>query len=111
MKITDVEVLFLQAPGGGYESPRGDEEAYGIKYMGMVRVKTDAGITAYADMETQPHVARAVVEAPSIGAVPGFEGLSRYWWERTLSKWKGSGTRCIWLNPDFRFKTPKLTLY
>ena len=75
MKITDVEVLFLKAPGGGYESPRGDEEAYGIKYMGMVRVKTDAGITGYADMETQPHVARAVVEAPSIGAVPGFEGL------------------------------------
>ena len=75
MKITDVEVLILEAPGRGYEAPEGAEEAYGIKYLGLVRVKTDAGVTGYADIETQPHVAKAIVEAPAEGAIPGFQGL------------------------------------
>ncbi len=74
MKITDVEVLVLETPGS-YEAPAGGEEAYGIKHLGLVRVKTDAGLTGYADLETQPHVARAIVNAPAEGAVPGFEGL------------------------------------
>jgi L-rhamnonate dehydratase len=74
VKITDVEILVLEAPGA-YQIPKGSEEAYGIKYLAIVRVKTDAGITGYADVETQPHVARAIVEAPSEGAVPGFLGL------------------------------------
>ncbi len=74
MKITDVEVLVLEAPGG-YDAPEDAGEAYGIKYLGIVRVSTDAGITGYADLETQPHVARAIVSAPSEGAVPGFQGL------------------------------------
>jgi L-rhamnonate dehydratase len=74
VKITDVEILILEAPGA-YQIPKGAEEAYGIKYLGIVRVKTDAGITGYADIETQPHVARAIVDAPSEGAVPGFLGL------------------------------------
>ena len=51
------------------------EEAHGIKYLGIVRVKTDAGVTGYADLETQPHVARAIVSAPSEGSVTGFLGL------------------------------------
>jgi L-rhamnonate dehydratase len=74
MKITDVEVLVLEAPGG-YAAPEGGEEAYGIKYLGLVKVTTDAGLAGYADVETQPHVARAIVNAPAEGAVPGFEGL------------------------------------
>lgn len=74
MKITGVEIWVLEAPGG-YASPQGSEEAYGIKYLAVVRVTTDAGITGYADIETQPHVARAIVEAPSEGATPGFQGL------------------------------------
>jgi L-rhamnonate dehydratase len=74
MKITDVEVLVLETPGE-YAAPDTSEEAYGIKYLGIVRVRTDAGITGYADLETQPHVARAIVNAPSEGAVPGFQGL------------------------------------
>jgi len=74
MKITDVELIVLEAPGG-YEAPRGAEEAYGIKYLAVVRIKTDAGITGYADIETQPQVARAIVEASSKGATPGFHGL------------------------------------
>jgi len=74
MKITNVEVLVLKAPGS-YQAPEGGGEAYGIKYLAVVRVRTDAGITGYADIETQPHVAHSIVEAPSEGATPGFQGL------------------------------------
>jgi L-rhamnonate dehydratase len=74
MKITGVDLLVLAAPGA-YEAPQGAEEAYGFRYLGIVRVETDAGITGYADVETQPHVARAIIEAPSEGAAPGFLGL------------------------------------
>ena len=74
MKITDVEVLILEAPGS-YEAPDSGAEAYGIKYLGIVRVSTDAGIRGYADLETEPHVAKAVVDAPGEGTVPGFQGL------------------------------------
>ncbi|MGA8182262.1 MAG: mandelate racemase/muconate lactonizing enzyme family protein [Terriglobia bacterium] len=74
MKITNVEVLVLESPGA-YDAPEGAEEAYGIKYLGLIRVSTDVGITGYSDMETQPHVAKAIVDAPSEGATPGFEGL------------------------------------
>lgn len=75
MKITDVEVLILKAPGPGNVPPGGSEEAYGIKFLGIVKVTTDAGITGYADIESQPHVVRAIVDAPSSGSAYGFEGL------------------------------------
>lgn len=74
MKITGVDLLVLEAPGA-YEAPQGASEAYGFRYLGIVRIQTDAGVTGYADIETQPHVARAIVEAPSEGATPGFQGL------------------------------------
>jgi len=74
MKITDVEALVLETPGS-YAAPEGNEEAYGSKHLAMVRVRTDAGLTGYADLETQAHVARAIVNAPAEGAVPGFAGL------------------------------------
>lgn len=74
MKIIDVRVLVLKAPDD-YGASDGGEEAHGIKYLGIVRVETDAGITGYADLETQPHVARAIVDAPSEGSVSGFYGL------------------------------------
>jgi L-rhamnonate dehydratase len=74
MKITDVQVLVLESPDA-YGSASGGEEAHGIKYLGLVKVETDAGITGYADLETQPHVARAIVDAPSEGSVAGFHGL------------------------------------
>lgn len=74
MKITDIELIVLEAPGA-YEIPAGTGEAYGIKYLAVVKVSTDAGIAGYADIETQPHVARAIIEAPSEGSVPGFQGL------------------------------------
>jgi L-rhamnonate dehydratase len=74
VKITDVSVIILESPGS-YGATAGGEEAYGIKHLGLVKVETDCGITGYADLETQPHVAKAIVDAPSEGAVPGFQGL------------------------------------
>ena len=74
MKITGVNVIVLESPSA-YHSTASGEEASGIKYLGIVKVETDAGITGYADLETQPHVARAIVDAPSEGSVQGFLGL------------------------------------
>ena len=66
MKITDVEVLILEAPGD-YAAPAGAEEAYGFKHLALLRVHTDEGITGIADVESQPHVIKAIVEAPRHG--------------------------------------------
>ena len=74
MKITDVSVIVLESPEDHGVTAAGGE-ASGIKYLGIVKIKTDAGITGYADLETQPHVARAIVEAPSMGSAVGFQGL------------------------------------
>src|ERR1035438_798791 len=74
MKISDVDVIILESPED-YQATAGAEEAHGIKYLGLVKVETDAGIVGYADLETQPHVARTIVNAPSEGSVLGFKGL------------------------------------
>ncbi len=74
MKISDVNVIVLESPEA-YGASAGGDEARGLKFLGIVKVETDAGITGYADLETQPHVARAIVDAPSEGSVVGFHGL------------------------------------
>jgi L-alanine-DL-glutamate epimerase-like enolase superfamily enzyme len=74
MKITDVSVIILEAPDA-YGVSDADDEASGIKYLGLVKIETDTSVTGYADLETQPHVAKAIVEAPSEGSVIGFHGL------------------------------------
>jgi L-rhamnonate dehydratase len=74
MKISDVSVIVLESPEA-YQSSAGGEEARGIKFLGMVKIETDSGICGYADLETQPQVARAIVEAPSEGSALGFNGL------------------------------------
>lgn len=74
MKISDVNIMVLESPAA-YRATSGGEEAHGIKYLGIVKVETDAGIVGFADLETQPHVAKAIVNAPSEGSVVGFKGL------------------------------------
>jgi L-alanine-DL-glutamate epimerase-like enolase superfamily enzyme len=74
MKISDVSVMVLESPEA-YHSASSGEEAHGTKYLGIVKVETDAGIVGFADLETQPHVAKAIVDAPSEGSVEGFKGL------------------------------------
>jgi L-rhamnonate dehydratase len=73
MKITDVEVMVLEGPEL-YRAPEGAAEAPGVRHLCLVKVSTDAGLVGWADVETQPHVAKAVVEAPVSGSGM-FEGL------------------------------------
>jgi len=73
MKITNVEAFILESP---YENrpPEGSDEAHGVKHCLLLKVSTDEGLVGWSDVETAPHVATAVVNAPESGAGV-FEGL------------------------------------
>lgn len=73
MIITDVEAIVLDT-GKDYPDPSEASEAHGVRFVSLVKVSTDEGITGWADIETQPHVGKAIVDAPSGGAI-GFESL------------------------------------
>ncbi|MGN6755105.1 MAG: hypothetical protein ACTHMJ_01820, partial [Thermomicrobiales bacterium] len=73
MKITDVEALVLDT-GKNYPDPALAAEAHGVRFVALLKISTDEGITGWSDIETQPHVGKAIVDAPSGGAV-GFESL------------------------------------
>ena len=73
MIITDVEAIVLDT-GKDYPDPAAAGEAHGVRFVSLLKISTDVGITGWSDIETQPHVGKAIVEAPSGGAV-GFEGL------------------------------------
>lgn len=66
MKIKDVEAIILKS-GQIYEAPKDSKESPGIGAMLIVKVTADNGLTGYADVETQPHVAKAVIDAPLSG--------------------------------------------
>lgn len=67
MKITNVEGFVLQS-NEKYSNPVGAEEAPGVAYCFLIKVSTDAGITGWADVETAPHIAQAVIAAPATGS-------------------------------------------
>jgi L-alanine-DL-glutamate epimerase-like enolase superfamily enzyme len=73
VKITNVEAIVLDT-GKDYPDPSQAAEAHGVRFVCLLRIDTDEGITGWSDVETQPHVGRAIVEAPSGGQV-GFESL------------------------------------
>lgn len=73
MKITDVEALVLDT-GKDYPNPREASEAHGVRFISLIHIVTDEGIDGWSDIETQPHVGRAIVEVPSGGQI-GFESL------------------------------------
>lgn len=73
MKITNVQAMVLDT-GKNYPDPAVAAEAHGVRFVCLLRIDTDEGITGWADIETQPHVGRAIVEVPSGGQV-GFESL------------------------------------
>jgi len=73
MKITDVEAIVLDT-GKDYSNPSEAAESHGVRFVSLIRITTDAGIVGWSDVETQPHVGKAIVDAPS-GGVVGFEGL------------------------------------
>lgn len=73
MKITAVEALVLDT-GKDYPDPAEAAEAHGVRFVSLLKISTDEGITGWSDIETQPHVGKAIVDAPSGGQV-GFESL------------------------------------
>ena len=73
MKITDVEAMVLDT-GKDYPDPREAAEAHGVRFVSLVKVTTDDGTVGWSDVETQPHVGKAIIDAPSGGQI-GFESL------------------------------------
>lgn len=73
MKITKTEAIILESPQD-YGVHGG--EAAGPRYRSLLRVSTDAGIDGWSEIETQPHVLKAVIDAPGDGSGM-FEGLGR----------------------------------
>lgn len=60
--------------GKNYSNPSEAAEAHGVRFVSLLKIETDAGITGWSDIETQPHVAREIVNAPSSG-VTGFASV------------------------------------
>jgi L-rhamnonate dehydratase len=73
MKIKDVEAMVLKS-SQEYAAPKGAEESHGVGFMLVIKVTTDNGLIGYSDVETQPHVAKAAIDAPA-GGSGMFEGL------------------------------------
>ncbi|MDQ2683265.1 MAG: mandelate racemase/muconate lactonizing enzyme family protein [Chloroflexota bacterium] len=73
MRITDGEAMVLDT-GKNYPDPGEAMEAHGVRFVSLLRITTDEGITGWADIETQPHVGKAIVDVPS-GGIVGFEGI------------------------------------
>jgi L-rhamnonate dehydratase len=75
LRITDVEALILESPGTyGTDGA----EVHGFKHSCVFIVSTDQGLTGFAQIETQPHVARAILEAPGddSGLMSGLRALA-----------------------------------
>lgn len=73
MKITSVEAIILESPKN---YGLGQHEASGPRYRSLLRVSTDAGIDGWAEIETQPHVLKAVIDAPDDGS-GFFDGIGQ----------------------------------
>jgi L-rhamnonate dehydratase len=73
VKITSVEAIILESPRD-YGVHGG--ESSGPRFRSLLRVSTDAGIEGWAEIETQPHVLKAVIDAPGDGSGM-FEGIGR----------------------------------
>lgn len=73
MKIVDVEAMVLDT-GKNYSDPSEAAEAHGVRFVSLIKITTDEGITGWSDIETQPHVGKQIVDAPSSGMV-GFESI------------------------------------
>ncbi|HEX5499519.1 MAG TPA: mandelate racemase/muconate lactonizing enzyme family protein, partial [Thermomicrobiales bacterium] len=60
--------------GKNYPNPAEAGEAHGVRFVALLKISTDEGIVGWSDVETQPHVGKAIVDAPSGGAI-GFESI------------------------------------
>lgn len=73
MKITDVEAMVLDT-GADYGDSAAGGESHGVRFVCLLKITTDEGVVGWSEIETQPHVGKAVVDAPSGGQI-GFESL------------------------------------
>jgi L-alanine-DL-glutamate epimerase-like enolase superfamily enzyme len=73
MKIVDVEAMVLDT-GKNYSDPNEAAESHGVRFVSLIKITTDEGIVGWSDIETQPHVGKAIIDAPSGGAI-GFESI------------------------------------
>lgn len=69
LRIASVEVLILDG-GVEYGTPMPDGEIAGPRHTCLVRVTTEEGLLGHADVDSNPWVVKAVVEAPS--HIPAF---------------------------------------
>jgi len=69
LRIASVEVLILDG-GVEYGTVMPDGEVSGPRHTCLVRVTTEEGIVGHADVDSNPWVVKAVVEAPS--HIPAF---------------------------------------
>jgi L-alanine-DL-glutamate epimerase-like enolase superfamily enzyme len=73
MKVTSIDVHILENREG-YGLAADGEESLGPRFVSVIQVNTDEGISGIADCDSHPHVIRAFLEAPR--NIPGFsEGL------------------------------------
>jgi L-alanine-DL-glutamate epimerase-like enolase superfamily enzyme len=73
VKITKIEAIVLESP---HDYGVHGAESSGPRFRSLLRLSTDAGIDGWAEVETQPHVLKAVIDAPGDGSGM-FEGLGR----------------------------------
>lgn len=75
MKITSIELLILESPVEyGMMSESRSDDSHGPKYVLLVKLHTDEGISGIADCDSHPHVMKAIIDAPQY--LPGMsEGL------------------------------------
>jgi L-rhamnonate dehydratase len=69
LRITDVEAMILDS-GADYGAPDQAGEAHGPRYTALIRVDTDAGVSGFADVDSNPWIVKAVVDSPAY--IPGF---------------------------------------
>src|SRR5690242_9099484 len=70
MRITDVEALLLRGTDT-IDASAADGSQDGL----VVRIRTDEGIDGLGEIDSQPHVAKAIVEAPASHKIAS--GLAR----------------------------------
>jgi L-rhamnonate dehydratase len=63
MKLVKADILHLRQKGGD-EAPADGSESWGVSNVCLIRLETDDGVVGWADIETQPLVARAAMDAP-----------------------------------------------
>jgi L-alanine-DL-glutamate epimerase-like enolase superfamily enzyme len=73
IEIPDVEAIVLDT-GKDYPDSAQAAEVHGVRFVSLIKISTDEGICGWSDIETQPHVGKAIVDAPSGGQI-GFESI------------------------------------